>query len=156
MSDRNSIITISNNRKAYHEYFVLESLETGIVLFGTEVKSLRKYSVNLKDAWCSVVKSELFVNNMHIGIYEQGNIFNKEPLRVRKLLAHKKEILKLFDSTKQKGFSLIPLSLYFKNSNVKIQVGLCKGKKIYDKRRVLAERSAQRDIQRDLKENYRY
>lgn len=143
--------TIAQNKKARHDYFVEETYEAGIELFGTEVKSLRAGRVNLKDSWCSIVDGEIFVNGMHISPYEQGNIFNRDPMRVRKLLMHKKEILKLYGTVKQTGYSLIPISLYFKDSKVKLQVGLCKGKKLYDKRADMAERSAKRDIERALK-----
>ena len=144
--------TIAQNKKAFHDYFILESFEAGIELKGTEVKSLRKGAVNLKDSWCSIVKGEIFVNGMHISAYDKGNIFNVDPLRVRKLLMHKKEISKLYGQVKQEGISLIPISVYFKGSGVKVQVGLCKGKKLYDKRSVMAERSAKRDIERAFKE----
>lgn len=120
--------TIAQNKKAHHDYFVIESMETGIELVGTEVKSLRAGRVNLKDSWCSIVEGELFVNGMHISPYEQGNIFNKDPMRVRKLLMHKREIMRLFGLIKQEGYSIIPISLYFKGSRVKMQIGLCKGK----------------------------
>lgn len=143
---------IADNRQARHEYFVIESFETGIELCGTEVKSIRGGSVNLKDAWCSVDHGELFVKGMHISPYEKGNIFNRDPLRVRKLLMHKREILRLFGLVKQQRLTLIPLSLYFKGSRVKMQVGLCKGKKLYDKRADLAERAKQRDAERVIKE----
>ena len=143
--------TIAQNKKARHDYFVEETYEAGIELRGTEVKSLRAGRVNLKDSWCSIVDGEIFVNGMHISPYEQGNIFNRDPMRVRKLLMHKKEILKLYGTVKQTGYSLIPISLYFKDSKVKLQVGLCKGKKLYDKRADMAERSAKRDIERALK-----
>ncbi len=147
--------TIALNKKARHEYFVLESFEAGIELCGTEVKSVRAGKVNLKDSWCSIVGGELFVNGMHISPYEQGNIFNKDPLRVRRLLMHKREIMRLYGQLKQDGISIIPLSLYFKGSRVKISVGLCKGKKLYDKRADMAERSAKRDIERTIKEQNR-
>ena len=143
--------TIAQNKKARHDYFVEETYEAGIELCGTEVKSLRAGRVNLKDSWCSIVDGEIFVNGMHISPYEQGNIFNRDPMRVRKLLMHKKEILKLYGTVKQTGYSLIPISLYFKDSKVKLQVGLCKGKKLYDTRADMAERSAKRDIERALK-----
>lgn len=143
--------TIAQNKKARHDYFVEETYEAGIELCGTEVKSLRAGRVNLKDSWCSIVDGEIFVNGMHISPYEQGNIFNRDPMRVRKLLMHKKEILKLYGTVKQTGYSLIPISLYFKDSKVKLQLGLCKGKKLYDKRADMAERSAKRDIERALK-----
>ena len=147
--------TIAQNKKARHDYFVEETYEAGIELCGTEVKSLRAGRVNLKDSWCSIVDGEIFVNGMHISPYEQGNIFNREPMRVRKLLMHKKEILKLYGTVKQTGYSLIPISLYFKDSKVKLQVGLCKGKKLYDKRADMAERSAKRDMERAIKEQKR-
>ena len=144
--------TIAENRKAFHDYFVEESFEAGIELCGTEVKALRAGGVNLKDAWCSVVEGELFVNGMHISPYDKGNIFNRDPLRVRKLLMHKREIMRLLGVTKQAGYSLIPLSLYFKGSRVKVQVGLCRGKKLYDKREDAAKRDMKREAQRGLKE----
>ena len=147
--------TIAQNKKARHDYFVEETYEAGIELCGTEVKSLRAGRVNLKDSWWSIVDGEIFVNGMHISPYEQGNIFNRDPMRVRKLLMHKKEILKLYGTVKQTGYSLIPISLYFKDSKVKLQVGLCKGKKLYDKRADMAERSAKRDMERAIKEQRR-
>ena len=147
--------TIAQNKKARHDYFVEETYEAGIELCGTEVKSLRAGRVNLKDSWCSIVDGEIFVNGMHISPYEQGNIFNRDPMRVRKLLMHKKEILKLYGTVKQTGYSLIPISLYFKDSKVKLQVGLCKGKKLYDKRADMAERSAKSDMERAIKEKRR-
>ena len=147
--------TIAQNKKARHDYFVEETYEAGIELCGTEVKSLRAGRVNLKDSWCSIVDGEIFVNGMHISPYEQGNIFNRDPMRVRKLLMHKKEILKLYGTVKQSGYSLIPISLYFKDTKVKLQVGLCKGKKLYDKRADMAERSAKRDMERAIKEQRR-
>ncbi|MDO4476730.1 MAG: SsrA-binding protein SmpB [Clostridia bacterium] len=150
--NREEMKTIARNKKAFHDYFILESFEAGIELKGTEVKSLRKGAVNLKDSWCSVVEGEIFANGIHISAYEKGNIFNVDPLRVRKLLMHKKEISKLYGQAKQDGISLIPISIYFKGSRVKVQVGLCKGKKLYDKRNVMAERSAKRDIERAFKE----
>ena len=143
---------IANNKKAYHDYFVEEKYEAGIELCGTEVKSLRQGRANLKDSWCSIVKGELFVNAMHISPYEHGNIWSKDPMRVKKLLMHKREINKLAGLLQQKGYSLIPLSLYFKGSLVKVELGLCKGKKLYDKREAAAERSAKRTIERAMKE----
>ncbi|MDD6345209.1 MAG: SsrA-binding protein SmpB [Oscillospiraceae bacterium] len=145
------IKTITDNRKARHEYFILESFEAGIELVGTEVKSIRNGSVNLKDSWCSIDNGEIFIKGMHISPYEKGNIFNRDPLRVRKLLMHKREINKLFGSVKQDGLTIIPLSLYFKDSRVKVQIGLCKGKKLYDKREDSAKRDAKREIDRNLK-----
>lgn len=143
--------TVANNKKAFHDYFVIESLEAGIELYGTEVKSVRSGKINLKDAWCSVENGEMFVRGMHISPYEHGNIFNREPLRPRRLLLHKKEINRLFGLTKQQGYTLIPLSAYFKKGRLKIQVGLCKGKKNYDKREAMAKRDAKRDIERNFK-----
>lgn len=142
---------IAENRKAYHDYFVLDTYEAGIELVGTEVKSIRLGNVNLKDSWCSIDKGELFVREMHISPYEKGNIFNRDPVRVRKLLMHRREINKLFGTVKQDGLSLIPLSLYFKDSRVKMLVGLCKGKKLYDKRDDAAKRDAKREIDRNIK-----
>ena len=144
--------TIAENHKAFHDYFVEESFEAGIELCGTEVKALRAGGVNLKDAWCSVVAGELFVNGMHISPYEQGNIFNRDPLRVRRLLMHKREIMRLYGIVKQEGYSLIPLSIYFKGSRVKVQIGLCRGKKLYDKREDAARRDMKREAERALKE----
>ena len=149
---KESTKTITQNKKAHHDYFILESYEAGIELCGTEVKSLRAGKVNLKDSWCNIVDGEIFVNGMHISPYDHGNIFNRDPMRVRKLLMHKKEINKLFGTLQQQGLSLIPISLYFKGSKVKVQVGLCKGKKLYDKRATMADRDAKRNIQRVLKE----
>lgn len=150
-----SIKTITTNKKAYHDYFVKETYEAGIELVGSEVKSIRNGRINLKDSWCSVVKGEMFVNGMHISIYEQGATWCKDPLRVRKLLLHKKEIMKLMGQEAQQGYSIIPLKLYFKGNRVKLEIGLCKGKKLYDKREDMAKKSAQRTIERALKEQYR-
>ena len=143
--------TIAQNKKAYHEYFVLDSYEAGIELCGTEVKALRVSGANLKYSWCRIVDGEIFINGMHISPYEKGNIFNRDPYRVRKLLMHRKEIDRLFGKVKQESLTLIPLSVYFKGSKVKVQVGLCKGKKLHDKRATEAERSAKRDIDRAIK-----
>ena len=153
MSDE--IKTIARNKKAYHDYFVEQTYETGIELKGSEVKSIRAGRVNLKDSWCSIVKGEIFVNGMHISVYEQGAIWCKDPLRVRKLLMHKKEIVKLFGQIQQQGYSVIPLSVYFKGNHIKLEIGLCKGKKLYDKRDDMARKSAKRTIERELKERYR-
>ena len=144
--------TIAANKKAYHEYFVEESIEAGIELCGTEVKAIRAGGVNLKDAWCSVVEGEMFINGMHISPYDHGNIFNRDPLRVRRLLLHKREILRLYGLSTQKGLTLIPLSLYRKGSLMKVQVGLCRGKKLYDKREDAARRDMKREAERALKE----
>lgn len=150
-----SIKTISENRQARHEYFIIESLEAGIELVGTEVKSIRAGGVNLKDSWISIENGEAYVKQMHISPYEKGNIFNKDPLRERRLLLHKKEIIRLFSRVKQDGLTLIPISMYFKGSRVKLQVGLCKGKKLHDKRDSMAERDAKRTIDRAMKERNR-
>lgn len=147
--------TIAENRQVRHEYFIIESLEAGIELFGTEVKSIRAGNVNLKDSWISIDSGEAFIRGMHISPYEKGNVFNRDPYRVRKLLLHKKEILRLFGQVKQGGYTLIPVSMYFKDSKVKIQVGLCKGKKLHDKRQDMAKRDAGREIERALKERRR-
>ncbi len=147
--------TIAENRKARHEYFVLETYEAGMELVGTEVKSIRQGAVNLKDAWCSIDNGEIYVKGMHISPYEKGNIFNRDPMRVRKLLMHKREINKLYGTVKQDGLSLIPLSIYFKDSRVKMQLGLCKGKKLYDKRADAAKRAADREIDRNMKSRNR-
>ena len=146
---------IAANRQAYHNYFIHDTYECGIALTGTEVKSIRDGRVNLRDSFAKVEHGEVFLWNAHISPYEQGNIFNCDPMRVRKLLMHKKEILKLYGTVKQTGYSLIPISLYFKDSKVKLQVGLCKGKKLYDKRADMAERSAKRDMERAIKEQRR-
>ena len=147
--------TISQNKKAYHDYFVEETYEAGISLFGTEVKSVRLGQVNLKDSWCDIDDGEMFIKGMHISPYEKGNIFNRDPLRPKKLLMHKKEILKLFGLVKVQGYTLVPLSLYFKGSKVKVAVGLCKGKKLYDKRADMAKKSANREIDRTMKNQNR-
>lgn len=145
--------TIALNKKARHDYFVEDAFETGIELFGTEVKSIRQGNVNLKDAWCKIDDGELFICGMHISPYEKGNVFNRDPLRVRKLLMHKREIMRLFGLVKQEGYALIPLSLYFKGSRVKVSMGLCKGKKLHDKRQDIARRDAKRDIDRAMKQS---
>ncbi|MFI3116153.1 MAG: SsrA-binding protein SmpB [Clostridia bacterium] len=146
---------ISQNKKAYHEYFIEEKFETGIELVGTEVKSIRSGGINLKDSFCSFKDGEIFVVNMHVSPYEHGNIFNKDPKRTRKLLMHKKEIMRLYGLTKQDGYTIVPLSVYFKGSKVKVQIGLAKGKKLHDKRESIAKRDAKRDIDRTLKERNR-
>ncbi|MCI1966688.1 MAG: SsrA-binding protein SmpB [Oscillospiraceae bacterium] len=155
MQKKDSFKTISKNKKAYHDYFVEESMEAGIELCGTEVKSIRKGQVNLKDAWCGIDNGELQIRGMHISPYDHGNIFNQDPMRVRRLLMHKKEILRLFGLVKQNGYALIPLSIYLKGSLVKVQIGLCKGKKLYDKRADLAAKAAKRDMERAMKERNR-
>lgn len=142
---------VIQNKKAYHDYFVLEEYEAGIELFGTEVKSIRQGKVNLKDSWCNIVDGEIFANGMHISPYEHGNIFNRDPLRVKRLLMHKREINRLYGTVKQEGLSLIPLSVYFVKGRAKMKVGLCKGKKLYDKRETAAKKAAQRDIERGMR-----
>lgn len=142
---------IANNKKAYHDYFVDETMEAGIQLFGTEVKSLRCGGVNLKDSYCSIEGGELFVTGMHISPYEKGNIYNRDPLREKKLLMHKREILRLLGKVGQEGVTLVPLSLYFKGSRVKVELGICRGKKLYDKREDLAKKQAARDVERYTK-----
>ena len=151
--ERKETKTIATNKKAFHDYFIEEQIEAGIELCGTEVKSLRKGAANLKDAWCAIEDGEMFVNGMHISPYEQGNIFNKDPMRPRRLLLHKRETLRFFGLIKQQGYTLIPLSLYFKGSRVKVQVGLCRGKKLYDKREDAARRDMKREAERALKEH---
>lgn len=146
--------TVATNKKAYHDYFVLEKYEAGIELFGTEIKSIRAGRVNLKDSFCSVDDGEMFVIGMHISPYELGNRFNRDPLRKKKLLLHKKEIMKLFGESQQQGLSIIPLELYIKNGRAKLSIGLCKGKKLYDKRSVQAKKDANRTIEREFKERY--
>lgn len=151
-----SIKQISYNRQARHNYFVEESLEAGIELFGTEVKSLRNGGLNLKDAWCAFENGELYVKQMHISPYDKGNIFNKDPLRPRKLLLHRREINRLYGMVKRDGVTLVPLQAYFKGSLVKLEVGVCKGKKLYDKRDDAAQKDAKRDIDRAMKEHGRH
>ena len=145
---------MARNRDAYHEYFVEEEYEAGIELMGTEVKSIRAGTLNLKDAWCGIKDGELLLNQMHISPYDHGNRFNPDPRRVRRLLMHKREIMRLLGKVKQDGYSLIPLSVYFKGSRVKVNIGLCKGKKLHDKRQAAAERDAKRQIERAMKERY--
>lgn len=146
-----SIKVIANNKKAYHDYFVEETLEAGISLVGTEVKSIRMGRVNLKDAYCSVKNGEMILMGAHVSPYEKGNIFNKDPLRERTLLLHRKQIDHLFGKVKQDGYSLIPLRIYLKGAYVKVEIGLCKGKKLYDKRESAAKASAKREIERSMK-----
>lgn len=146
---------VTANKKAWHDYFVDERFEAGIELVGTEVKSIRQGQVNLKDSYCSFKDGELFVLGMHISPYEKGNIFNKDPMRKRRLLMHKREIMNLFGRTKQDGYALIPLSVYFKDSKVKIELGLCRGKKLHDKRASIASRDAKREIDRVMKSQNR-
>ncbi len=150
--EKKGVKIAAKNQKAFHDYFVEERFEAGIELAGTEVKSIRQGKLNLKDAWCGVKNGELFLNQMHISPYEQGNIFNKDPLRPRRLLMHKREIARLYGQIKQDGYALIPLSVYFKNSRVKVEIALCKGKKLYDKRDDAARKDARRQMDRAMKE----
>jgi len=154
-TEKKGIKIAAQNRKAFHNYFVEDKYEAGIELFGTEVKSVRAGTLNLKDAYCTVKDGELFVQGMHISPYEKGNIFNKDPVRTRRLLMHKREIRKLHALIKQDGYTLVPLSVYFKDARVKLEVGLCKGKKNYDKREASAKRDAKREIDRTMKERNR-
>lgn len=154
MADKGGVKIIAQNKKAYHEYFIDEKYEAGIVLSGTEVKSLRAGQVNLKDSYCEVDGGELVVIGMHISHYEQGNIFNLDPIRKRKLLMHKREIMKLHGLVAQKGYTLVPLSLYFSRSYVKVELGLCRGKKLYDKRASDAKRESDRNIERFSKNQH--
>lgn len=145
---------IAQNKKAYHDYFVDEKYEAGIELFGTEVKSIRSGGINLKDSYCMIEEGEIFAVGVHVSPYEKGNIFNRDPYRVKKLLMHKKEINKLLGQTTQKGFTIVPLSVYFKGSRLKMEIGLCRGKKLYDKRDAAAKKQADRDIERTMKTRY--
>ena len=147
---------IASNRKAYHDYFVEDKYEAGIELCGTEVKSIRMGHVNLKDAFCIVKDGQMMVHGMHISPYEKGNIFNRDPLRARLLLMHKKEILRLYGKVKQDGYALVPLSIYFKGPRIKLEIGLCKGKKLYDKRAAAATRDAKREMERHMKDRSRF
>ncbi|MBR6785050.1 MAG: SsrA-binding protein SmpB [Clostridia bacterium] len=151
MEKDSGIKMVAQNKKAYHDYFVLEKLEAGLELFGTEVKSIRQGKINLKDSWCFVKDGEMFVNGMHISPYEQGNIFNRDPLRTKRLLLHKREIRRFYAQVKQEGLAIVPLSVYFKKGRAKVEIGLCKGKKLYDKREVAAKKDAQRTIERNLR-----
>ena len=152
--EKENIKVMARNREAYHEYFVEEEMEAGIELCGTEVKSIRQGTLNLKDSWCGIKDGELILNQMHISPYDHGNIFNRDSKRPRRLLMHKREIMRLYGRIKQDGYALIPLSLYFKNSKVKVEIGLAKGKKLYDKREAAAERSAKREMDRASRGRY--
>ncbi len=154
-TEKKGIKIAAQNRKAFHDYFVEERYEAGIELFGTEVKSIRAGTLNLKDSYCTVKDGELFVHGMHISPYEKGNIFNKNPVRSRRLLMHRREIRKLHALIKQDGYALVPLSVYFRDARVKLEIGLCKGKKNYDKRAASAQRDAKREIARTLRERNR-
>ena len=149
--NKSEIKKVAQNKKAYHDYFVLETYEAGLELFRTEVKSIRDGKVNLKDSWCHIKNGEIFADGMHVSPYEKGNIFNRDPMRPKRLLMHKREIKKLYDLTKQQGYAIIPLSVYFSKGRAKLEIGLCKGKKLYDKREDAAKRDAKRDIDRTLK-----
>lgn len=153
--EKSSIKLAAQNRKAHHDYFVEDRYEAGIELFGTEVKSIRNGALNLKDSFCVAKDGEIYAYSLHISPYEQGNIFNRDPDRPKRLLLHKREIRKLHDLQKQDGYALIPLSVYFKNSRVKVEVGLCKGKKTYDKRDAVAKRDAKREMERAMREKNR-
>ena len=142
---------IAQNKKAYHNYYILEKFEAGVELFGTEVKSIRQGSINLKDAFCTVKNGELFTNGMHVSPYEKGNIFNRDPMRPKRLLMHKREIMRLYGRIKQDGLALIPLSVYLKDSRVKLELGLARGKKLHDKRDAAAEKSSAREMDRHIK-----
>ena len=152
--EKKGVKIAAQNRKAHHDYYVEEKYEAGIELAGTEVKSVRAGTLNLKDSYCTVREGELFVHGMHISPYEKGNIFNKDPVRPRRLLMHKREIRKLHALVKQDGYTLVPLSVYFKDSRVKVEVGLCKGKKNYDKRDAAAQRDAKREMDRASRGRY--
>ena len=152
--ENTAIKIMARNREASHEYFIEEEMEAGIELMGTEVKSIRAGTLNLKDAWCGIKNGELLVNQMHISPYDHGNRFNPDSRRPRRLLMHKREIMRLYGKVKQDGYSLIPLSVYLKRGRVKVKIGLCKGKKLYDKRQSAAERDAKRQIDRAMKERY--
>lgn len=154
--DKKGTKQIAKNSKAFHDYFVEDRFEAGMVLAGTEVKSIRQGAVNLKDSFCQVKDGELWLHGLHISPYEKGNIFNKDPRRTRKLLMHRREILRLQSSVQRDGLTLVPLSLYFKDAKVKVELGLCKGKKLYDKRATAAERDSKRDIDRAMKDRGRY
>ena len=156
MPKARGVKVVSNNRSAFHDYFILERFEAGISLSGTEVKSIRAGHINLKDSYCAISSGEIYAKGIHISPYEKGNIYNRDPLRTRKLLMHKKEILKLWGEVSQKGLTLVPLSVYFKDSNVKIEIGLCKGKKLYDKREAIAKKAEERDADRYEKSNGKY
>ena len=153
--EKSGIKLAAQNRKAHHGYFVEDRYEAGIELFGTEVKSIRNGALNLKDSFCVAKDGEIYAYSLHISPYEQGNIFNRDPDRPKRLLMHKREIRKLHDLQKQDGYALIPLSVYFKNSRVKVEVGLCKGKKTYDKRDAVAKRDAKREMERAMREKNR-
>lgn len=154
--DRAAVKQIASNRKAYHDYFVEEKYEAGIELCGTEVKSIRMGNVNLKDAYCVIKDGQMTVHGLHVSPYEEGNIFNRDPVRPRRLLMHKREIFRLYATVKQDGYALVPLSVYFKGPHIKLEIGLCKGKKLYDKRDAAAERDAKREMDRHMKDRSKF
>jgi SsrA-binding protein len=151
MPKAKGVKVVATNKKAYHNYFILEKFEAGIELFGTEVKSIRLGAVNFKDSFCTVKNGELFVHGMHISPYEKGNIFNRDPMRTRRMLMHKREIRHLFDKVRLEGMAIVPLSIYLRDSLVKVEIGLAKGKKLYDKRESMAKRDADREMDRAMK-----
>ena len=152
MPHQQGIRTIAQNRKAFHDYFIEEKIECGIALFGTEVKSIRQGKVNLKESWAQIRRGEVWVEGMHISPYEQGNLFNRDPLRARKLLLHKREIRRLDGLVMRQGYTLIPLEMYFRDGRVKVELGLCKGKQLHDKRDSMAKKDSEREIQRALRQ----
>jgi len=152
MPKASGVKQVAQNKKAYHDYYILDKYEAGVELFGTEVKSIRQGSVNLKDSYCTVKDGELFARGMHISPYEKGNIFNRDPVRPKRLLMHKREIIRLYGRIKQDGLALIPLSVYFRDSRVKLELGLAKGKKLHDKREAAAEKTSAREMDRHIKE----
>lgn len=156
MAAKSGIKLVAQNRAAYHEYYIVEKFEAGIELFGTEVKSIREGKISLKEAWCSIQNGELFLKQMHISPYERGSFSNRDPLRPKRLLMHKKEIMMLLGKTQQQGYALIPLSVYFKDSRVKVEIALAKGKKLHDKRSAAAEKDAKRQMDRAMKERNQY
>lgn len=156
MATKSGIKLVAQNRAAYHEYYIVEKFEAGIELFGTEVKSIREGKISLKEAWCSIQNGELFLKQMHISPYERGSFSNRDPLRPKRLLMHKKEIMMLLGKTQQQGYALIPLSVYFKDSRVKVEIALAKGKKLHDKRSAAAEKDAKRQMDRAMKERNQY
>jgi SsrA-binding protein len=155
MAKQQGVKQIASNRKAFHDYYILEKYEAGVELFGTEVKSVRAGTVNLKDSYCAINDGEIFARGFHISPYEKGNIFNRDPLRPKRLLMHKREINKLYTRIKQDGLTVVPLSVYLKDSRVKVEIGLAKGKKLYDKRDAAAEKDSNREMSRTIKERNR-
>jgi SsrA-binding protein len=156
VAEKSGIKIVAKNPKAFHEYYIVERYEAGIELFGTEVKSIRSGNISLKEAWCSIQNGELYLKQMHISPYERGSFSNRDPLRPKRLLMHKKEIMTLLGKTQQQGYALVPLSVYFKNSRVKVEIALAKGKKLHDKRSAAAEKDAKRQMDRAMKERNQY